>query len=56
MTVTSHEGQYAFLIISRSILLIVENIWDKSVDKIKAYILFFNNFVSKSLACSSPLC
>ena len=49
MTDTSHEEQYTFFIISRSVLLRIRNNLEKFVDKIKTHILcsliffFFEN-------------
>jgi hypothetical protein len=37
---TLHEDQYIFMTTSRSVLLIMTNVSDKLVEKIKTHILF----------------
>jgi len=44
---TVHEDQYTFLIISRSVLLRMKNISDKSCRENHYTHYVFNNFVSK---------
>jgi hypothetical protein len=39
-TGTLHEDQYIFIITSRSVLLIMRNVSDKLVEKIKTQIIF----------------
>ena len=47
ITVISHEGQYAFLTISRRILLRMRNVSDKNRREIQNTHFIFRNFSSK---------
>ena len=49
MTGTSHEEQYIFLILSRSVLLTMRNVSEKFVEKIRRHILC-------SITLSGQLC
>jgi len=49
ITGTLHEDQLPFLIIARSVLLRMRNVWDKFVDNIKIHLMFSNFFLNRSV-------